>query len=797
MVIDWSDGLEEWLDSIAALWMREPEEAVPKFLDRFFDALDARDLKLADEILAGLGRRLADLHPPWLVYCTGILAYERRQWDTAERLHLSLLDQPLEPRLRGRVLNELGLVSTELGLWQMAIQFFKRGLEVFATLDDPLYSAKLWKNLGIAYTRGVEQGELPDTALQQALDCHYRALTIFQAEGTRILEGRAWNELGTVMKALGRWDDALACYKRDLAICQAEGDARGMAQSMNNIGEVYLAKEDWRRAEAWFNQALASIAPFSDWYEEADMLTNLGILREKTGQSELAYAAYTEAISHIETLRAQLKANVARADFFASHTGAYARRAALARHLGYLDEAFATAERAKARAFIELLAGRPVRPPSGLPRHLLEKEQTLRQAIADIEASGDFSSAASERLADLCHELTTLRRRIMLYDEEFASFHRVEIVTLAEVQAALPDGAALLEYFPSPAGLLAFVITRQHCQARELPLSLAALRDSSFDRQGRLRGLLPSRPSGRTRPWLLEKLFDALLAPLFPWVADSTSLYVVPHGPLHYIPFHALYDARRGCYLCEEVGPIVMAPSATVLWRYCWNRQPSAHRPALVIGYGKGLRHAEAEAETVARRLGVRPRLGHEAKCALLLQAAKDYRYIHFSGQGVFNVTDPLRSGIVLSDGVLEAADILRRVRLEADLVTLSACDTGLHRVRGGDELVGLSRAFLYAGTPAVLVSLWAVDDFATRVLMDRFYAELVSLPAPAALARAQETLRTMSSETLEALLAKDGWHDEDLQRDLEAGQLGSRPFAQPYHWAPFVLIGTNAGRNS
>jgi CHAT domain-containing protein len=158
----------------------------------------------------------------------------------------------------------------------------------------------------------------------------------------------------------------------------------------------------------------------------------------------------------------------------------------------------------------------------------------------------------------------------------------------------------------------------------------------------------------------------------------------------------------------------------------------------------------------------------------------------------------------MLSDGVLDALEVLQRVRLDAELVTLSGCETGQSTLRRGDELIGLVRAFIYAGTPSVLVSLWPVDDLSTRFLMERFYRELTTEDGTTkaeALRRAQHYLMTLTEAEIRERLVECGLNepavDHELHRLRRATEAGDKKgesqeqlFAHPYYWAPFLLIG-------
>ncbi|MFI9557192.1 CHAT domain-containing protein [Nonomuraea endophytica] len=306
---------------------------------------------------------------------------------------------------------------------------------------------------------------------------------------------------------------------------------------------------------------------------------------------------------------------------------------------------------------------------------------------------------------------------------------------------------------------------------------------------------------------------------------------LVPSGPLHHLPLHA--TLVNGAPLIAR-NPVCYLPSASVL-ALCRARRGAPRQPfsALVLGDSRDdLRHARAEAVAVAGLLGARAHLGRDAVSDLLTGGADAYDVIHLACHAAFDAEHPEQSGILLSGARLTVEDVYD-LRLNASLVVLSACESGLGENRPGDELMGLVRAFMYAGAASLLVSLWPVDDLSTGLLMREFYARWRGHgEGPAqALAAAQLTVRDMTCAQAiqliesgtdagtrldvarlrvragdlgpaiamyEELLA--GGEDDLVRRQLRRLRLkaeapepldyGRRPFADPYHWAAFTLVG-------
>jgi CHAT domain-containing protein len=238
-----------------------------------------------------------------------------------------------------------------------------------------------------------------------------------------------------------------------------------------------------------------------------------------------------------------------------------------------------------------------------------------------------------------------------------------------------------------------------------------------------------------------------LIAPLRAKIRHSR-LLIVPHRELHYVPFAALYDGEHDRYLIEDY-TIVYAPSATA-WHLLRRPEAPVSRRALVLGDPAGslgtLEFAGREATMVATRLGTHVLLGADACERLLYDRDPKVDLLHIAAHARYDSSNPLFSFIALApegeryDGNLEAQEILADIDLTGvNLVVVSACSTAAGTPSAGDEIVGLTRALLYAGTPAVLSTLWEINDAGSTVLMDAFYEQFVSgVPAAEALREAQ-----------------------------------------------------------
>lgn len=223
------------------------------------------------------------------------------------------------------------------------------------------------------------------------------------------------------------------------------------------------------------------------------------------------------------------------------------------------------------------------------------------------------------------------------------------------------------------------------------------------------------------------------------------NLTIVPHGVLHYLPFNAIYDKEN--FLIDRYN-IRVLPSASVM-KFIKERREGHAGNLLAFGNPDigdstyDLPGAQNEAIIITKnRSKSTVLLRGKATETALKQYGAEFRYLHFATHGIFDAEKPLSSKLLLAsdsknDGELTVGE-LYALHLPADLVTLSACETGLGKVANGDDVVGFTRGFLYAGTSTIVSSLWKVDDQATAILMQQFYKHLKEKDKRSALRAAQ-----------------------------------------------------------
>lgn len=379
----------------------------------------------------------------------------------------------------------------------------------------------------------------------------------------------------------------------------------------------------------------------------------------------------------------------------------------------------------------------------------------------------------------------------------------------------------LAEYFTTEDLTLLFFVRADFAQpvVVEIPVSLDELRQYVVAHFGTTLG-------GRKMRELDEGEFQErcapFIAPILSQAAEGDILWLVPHDVLHYVPLHAVRVEDR--YLAQR-NPICYSPSASVMQHCHAKRKAVRGGSALVLADSRPdqpLPFAREEARRVAQLLGCEPLLGSNATRSRVIETLVDEAgreavdVLHIACHGYFDANEALKSGLLLApdnNGSTLTAEETFGLRMKAELVTLSACESGVNERRPGDELIGLTRALIYAGTPSVLVSLWRVDDLATALLMERFYrAWREGIGKAQALQAAQCWLMDLTRAAALAIVkaARDAalaeyrragsadmrtrqWWATLAARSTEieeAYRPDDHPFAHPYYWAPFVLVG-------
>ena len=626
----------------------------------------------------------------------------------------------------------------------------------------------------------------------EALASLDEARALFQEENNGVWMAYADLEIAVVLHHQGRFEESLAVAASSVEIFQTHSLPLKQAQACLVAARTATALNRNDQARRWVTETLAigesrNIPALT--YQGHHLL---GILAQAQGNFQDALTEYDRAVEELEQLRGRLMVEF-RADFVEDKQVVYEDMVGLCLDLNQPLQGLKYAERAKSRALLDLLAYRldlGIQAKGETDRPLVEELTHLRterdrlyrrwESDRDLMARGQTSSNGNQQQAQqdvlaLEKQITKLWHKLLVRNADYARDAAMWHVRTEPVQPHLTPDTLLVEYFIARDALVVFLVTAEQVEARRLCVDLSKAQHLIQLLWLNLKAVprsAPHRVSGlaQNARGLLHQLYELLIAPLDDVLTSYRQLIIVPHGPLHYLPFHALHDGRS--FLLEQ-HEVSYLPGASIL-RYCCETQSTASG-MLTFGhsYDGRLPHTVDEARSIAAIFDGEAFLEDRATPARLRETASDSRVIHLATHGDFRPDNPLFSGLALAGGWLTTFDIFN-LRLNASLVTLSACQTGRSVVGGGDELLGLMRAFIYAGAASLVLSLWAVEDRSTAQLMETFYRGLTQDQTKGAALRHAQL--------------------QFIQGKGPGGDTMAQAYTHPYFWAPFFLVG-DAGR--
>lgn len=502
-----------------------------------------------------------------------------------------------------------------------------------------------------------------------------------------------------------------------------------------------------------------------------------GQTEQAAGDVEAARRYFSAALTLLEQQRSSLALEEVRTAFLEDKTIFYSDLV-----LSLLDApspnedgvaaAFAVVERARSRALLERLLASVDPQPADTDPDRAVRGAALRRRLHWLYNQLLGESDSRRPAGEITRQVQTAEAAIQQLEWRAAPLSaQAEPVRLAGLQAALAEDQQALIYYHAGDEVLAFVVGSQ----RATVVRRLAYVDEVGHAQAELRFHLGRAELGpdylarhgvrltRRLNQALAHLYEQLIAPLRDHIVADRWL-IVPYGGLHLLPFHALRHAGR--YLVQDVD-ISYAPSASVAAHTLQaGQRGSLERFAGVAPLDASIPYAPREVEACARLFGAAQlHLDAHADRASLYAAAATADVLHLATHGLFRPDNSFFSALKLADGWIDVREIYR-LPLAARLVVLSACESGAGEVRGGDEVIGLTRGFLGAGAASVVASLWNVHDESASGLMVEFYRTLLDRNEEGA------GLATRSAQAMAA-----------AQRHAIASGM------HPYYWAPFVVV--------
>lgn len=638
-----------------------------------------------------------------------------------------------------------------------------RSLALAEEIGYTVQTAFAHQNLGAALSR-IPRAEEALRHYQLALDTYTRIGRQAQIPWTLL-------SIGTLQAFLLN-DEVAGRTTLMAALNAAEKTANreAAARSRYELGSLDIYQGDYTAAADHLTAALDAARQLGVPDLEYQVLANRGLLAHRAGHIDAAIADLRASVAIINDLRANVTSDLGKIAYVDTRQSVFHDLALVLSEAGRHAEALEAAEAGRARALADLLNQRKVfGREADLPA--LRAVRSAMAAPAPTTRGGEGKRGGDDPLAAAVQQL---RSR----DPELASLLTVASPGIGEIKgtAAALD-ATLVEYLVADKTLLVWVVSPDGAvQSVRQPVDAAML---SARVQKLRRALDAPTADDLARPGRLDPelryLHDVLISPIQQWLPAPGSgrpVVVIPHGATALAPFAAMKGPDGVPVVDRYV--LTFAPSIAT-YRYTGAKRTGsdwATADALIVanprppaGSSLGtLQGTLEEARRVSTRFGPRALVltGAAAHEGAVKRQMSSRRVIHLATHGLVSAVRPVASSLVFAEGDGEDGylrlDEVFTLDLKAELVVLSGCSTGAGRVTG-DGILGLTRGFLYAGTPAVVASLWDVSDRATAYLMDQFYRELArGMPKAAALARAQRAAR--------------------------------RQYPHPSLWASFVLVG-------
>jgi len=706
-------------------------------------------------------------------------------------------------------LNNIGITYNDLGNYEKSLEYLIRAKDIDAELGDDVSLSMDLNNIGEIFRR---KGLLLDNKdFNNALDNYNKSLKLARKTNDNKTEIKVLNNIGAVYSYIKNYVDALKFFQSGLKKAEEIQEIEAMSMILNNIGIVYSNKGDFEESTKFYQKAIDLAHKIGGGQILWEAYLEIANAYKKQKKFNEALENYKNSITVIEDIRSTIELEELKASFLGTdkRLEAYQNMIDLLVALhksepekAYNLEAFNYLERAKARAFLDSLEVSTVSISQGIDFRLLNQETEIMNDISKLYTKLLYPELTLEQKNDIYNEikrcedkLESLKNEIRLTSPAYANLKYPKPITLNEAQGKLPDSnTAFFAYCIGTENSYAFVISKKN-----LKIFPIASRKEIKKQVSEYLKVIAEKENHDFH--LGYELFKELVLPGLD--KNIKKIIFIPDDILYFLPFETLLtNEEKKSWLIKDY-KIAYAPSISSLREIIQRKREKGIKPQkdiLAFGNpsfglnekedngGKGedifqnffsnsafkffrLKYSGLEIERIAslfkkKKIGI---FQKEDATEERLKELKltDYKIIHFATHGLIYDEKPARSSIVLSldqdpaeDGFLQMREIFN-LKLNSDLITLSACQTGLGQFWRGEGIEGFSRAFFYAGSSSVLMSLWPVNDQASYQLMERFYYHL------------------RSSESIMNALQK-----------AKLEMISSEALSHPFYWGGFIITG-------
>ena len=652
------------------------------------------------------------------------------------------------------VRNTRGLMYWTLNDSDKALLSLKEAVEMAQHADIKTELASSLNNVGLIYR---QQGDYVTS-----LEYFEQAMQIDEALNSRWGLGYDYRNIGMSQLKMGKISEAESNFVKAEQASAEIKNAINWVKALLELGNVNRMLKKPEKAIDYYTQAYKLAKRYGIKEVEWRAAKGKGGVLWEQGKQKEAFSWYADAVTVVEGMRASLKIDELRNSFQVNKQDLYRETVSLLIAMNRTNEAFNYLERSRSRSFIDLLGNQKLTLNNETDQQALDDISALSRHVAALKTEmGSYEKPPTDvvaryREAKARYDQTVLE--LKQHNPGLSSFISVDPLTLQDVRQMIDSGMGLLSYMLSKQVTYVWLIQESGVTFYSIPVGEEEI--AKIVRQYR-QAVQHLEPVDKE----LQALYGYLIAPVGQDLEGINHLGIIPDGPLHFLSFSALKNAEE--YLVDRY-PLFYTPSASVLKFTFAQRRAKKATKVLAVGnpdlgnYNYDLPLAELEAQSIKWNYPDMDILtGAKATKEWFIEHIHEYGVIHLAAHGEFDEFNPLFSSLWLaSDAPTNRRLTVKEVfglDINADLVTLSACQTGLGKLEAG-ELIGLNRAFIYAGTHALVSALWRVDDLSTSVLMKHFYRNYVTMNKSRSLRQAQ-------------LLVK-------------------REFPHPSYWAGFSLVG-------
>jgi CHAT domain-containing protein/Tfp pilus assembly protein PilF len=730
------------------------------------------------------------------------------------QLSLETAEKENDVESKSQSLNNISLIYIDLGYYEKALEYLIKVLKIDKELKNNNYVSIDLNNIGIIYRNQAISLQRKENFLE-SINIFKDSLELAKKIDDKKIECTVQNNIGETYFSLGDFNEALRSFSVSLKKANEINDLEMVNQNFNNIGNVKLNLDHHQEASGYFKRSVELSLKTNNAKILWEAYYGMGQCYERNEKYIPALDCYKKSIDIIDRIRSQIFLDTFKAGFVRNKLKVHESLINLLYKLGREDhsnnfekEIYYFVEKLKARAFLEGLAESKIDIRENLSQELRDEENRISGQITSIifkisqpGLSEKDKMALGEKLSQEEDSYMRLISKMREENPEAASLVSPELSSLDGVRERLLDGkTALVEYFLGDQRSYLFFITKNALDFYPLP--------SRQEIEKSVKGYLKILSGHPQKEFLGTlggiRLFSEFLFPLNDAkYRGIEKLIIIPDGILYYLPFETLIWGQKNQgpdYLINQF-QVSYAPSSSVLL-FLFEKRSTGKKSSGLLAFGDPaypdlnslpakettpeniltefylnqgfnflpIPFARGEIREVSKYFPKDRRDIYLGKNATEENVKKpprnNYQIIHFACHALLDENQPFRSALVLSqdnrreeDGFLQVRE-LYNLRLNANLVILSACQTGLGKLEKGEGMLGLTRMFFYSGANSVLSTLWPVNDKSTAFFMKKFYRWLAQGRNIA------EALRLTKLEMIQS------------------------DFSDPYYWAGFILNG-------